>query len=170
MTAQWLMKACRKFTVRYFILHILTCVNRPGTYAQDVWTIKSIYIDGRGPSSVNMHWRRFAVADIPEDEAKFDKWLEQRWVEKDVLLEYYEKNGCFPFDEEVITEYEPVPNGAGITKPVTATNFLETSVRPGSFLEVIQIYIPTLAGALVLHLIWRLWNWLLIALSIRAKS
>jgi hypothetical protein len=117
-----------------------------------------------------MHWRRFAVADIPEDEKDFDLWLEQRWVEKDELLEYYEKNGSFPIDDEVTTEYVPVPNGAGISKPVTLTNYVETTVRPGSFSEVVQIYVPVLAGALVLHLIWRLWNWLLIALSIRAKS
>lgn len=117
-----------------------------------------------------MHWRRFAAADIPEDETKFDKWLEDRWLEKDELLEYYEKHGAFPFDEEVITEYEPVPNGAGVSKPVTSTTYVETSVQPGNFLEVIQIYLPTLTGALVLHLIWRWWNWLLITLSIRAKS
>ena len=151
------------------MFNILTC-NRPGKYAQDVWTIKSIYIDGHGPSSVSMHWRRFAVADIPEDEQKFDLWLEQRWVEKDELLAYYEKHGTFPVDEEVTTEYVEVPNGAGITKPTTVTNYVETSVRPGNFLEVVQIYLPTLAGGLVLHLIWRLWNWLLIALSLRARS
>lgn len=115
-----------------------------------------------------MHWRRFAVADIPEDEAKFDKWLEDRWVEKDELLAYYEKYSAFPFDEEVITEYVPVPNGAGVSKPISSTNHVETSVQPGSFLEVVQIYLPTLTGALILHLILRFWNWLLVALSIRA--
>lgn len=114
-----------------------------------------------------MHWRRFAVADIPEDEAKFDQWLEDRWAEKDGLLAYYEKHGAFPYDEEVITEYEPVPNGAGISKPVTSTNRVETSVQPGSYMEVVQIYIPTLTGALLLHLIWRFWNWLMVALSVR---
>lgn len=147
-------------------LRELTC-DRPGQYAQDVWTIKSIYIDGHGPKSVSMHWRRFAVADIPEDETKFDKWLEDRWAEKDELLAYYEKHGAFPYDDEVITEYEPVPNGAGISKTVTSTNFVQTTVQPGSYLEVVQIYMPTLTGALILHLGWRFWNWLMVTLTIR---
>jgi len=104
------------------------------------------------------------------EEKEFDRWLEARWREKDELLEYYEKNGNFPADEETTVEHVPIPNGAGVTKPVKATSYVETSVRPGSYLEVIQLYLPMLAAGLVLHLVWRLWNWLLVALSFRARS
>jgi lysocardiolipin and lysophospholipid acyltransferase len=45
-----------------------------------------------------MHWRRFAVSSIPSSDAQaFDKWLNDRWIEKDDLIEYYKKNGHFPF-------------------------------------------------------------------------
>lgn len=162
------MKVCRKFTALSCPLRILTH-DSAGKYAQDVWTIKSIYIDGKAPKSVSLHWRRFAVADIPTDEKEFQLWLEQRWREKDQLLEYFEQNGRFPADEEATVEHVPVPNGAGINTLVKSTSFVETTVRPGSYLEVIQIYGPVLALGLILHLIWRLWNWLLVALSFRVK-
>lgn len=48
-----------------------------------------------------MHWRRFAVKDIPiADPAEFEIWLRERWTEKDRLLEYYMESGCFPEDDE----------------------------------------------------------------------
>jgi lysocardiolipin and lysophospholipid acyltransferase len=48
-----------------------------------------------------MHWRRFAVGDIPiADPAEFELWLRERWLEKDDLMEYYMENGRFPEDDE----------------------------------------------------------------------
>lgn len=44
-----------------------------------------------------MHWRRFAVADIPlDDQKEFDAWLRARWAEKDQLLEECFETGRFP--------------------------------------------------------------------------
>ncbi|KAJ5232011.1 hypothetical protein N7468_004967 [Penicillium chermesinum] len=36
-----------------------------GSYPDKYFTLRSTLIQGRPPTSVNMHWRRFAVADIP---------------------------------------------------------------------------------------------------------
>jgi hypothetical protein len=70
---------------------------RPGQYGQDYFTMQRIYLDGRGPRAVHMHWRRFALRDIPlDDAAAFDAWLVARWREKDELLAHFAEHGCFP--------------------------------------------------------------------------
>jgi hypothetical protein len=70
---------------------------RPGQYGQDYFTMQRIYLDCRGPRAIHMHWRRFAVADIPlADPAAFDAWLVERWREKDALLAHFAKHACVP--------------------------------------------------------------------------
>ncbi|KAL5334553.1 hypothetical protein BJX70DRAFT_391322 [Aspergillus crustosus] len=69
------------------------------SYADKYFTLRSTYVQGRPPTSVNMYWRRFAVEDIPlVDQAEFDVWLRARWTEKDDLLEQYFETGRFPSD------------------------------------------------------------------------
>lgn len=59
-----------------------------------------------------MHWRRFPVKDIPiADPAEFEVWLRERWSEKDILLEYYMENGCFPEDDELQPNDQPENTG-----------------------------------------------------------
>lgn len=74
--------------------------------------MSSTYFHGRPPKSVNFHWRRFALADIPlDDSTKFDDWLRARWEEKDELMEQYLSTGSFPagkgghLETEVRTQY-----------------------------------------------------------------
>lgn len=44
-----------------------------------------------------MYWRRFRTSAIPLDSAaEFDKWLRERWDEKDLLLETHARTGRFP--------------------------------------------------------------------------
>lgn len=44
-----------------------------------------------------MHWRRFAVSEIPlDDQKEFDLWLRERWTEKDQLLQQCFETGRFP--------------------------------------------------------------------------
>ncbi|KAI1817237.1 acyltransferase-domain-containing protein [Poronia punctata] len=86
-----------------------------GKYGEDYFTLSSTYFQGRPPKSVNFHWRRFAVADIPLDsQEEFDLWLRERWYEKDAIMEQYVSTGRFPANEaggethietEVKTEY-----------------------------------------------------------------
>lgn len=44
-----------------------------------------------------MHWRRFAVSSIPLSTLEeFDGWLQERWAEKEKLLEQHARTGSFP--------------------------------------------------------------------------
>jgi hypothetical protein len=117
-----------------------------------------------------MHWRRFAVADIPTDSAEFEAWVLARWREKDTLIEHYMRNGRFPADDDAPEiEYKEVPNGAGVTTPVRTQRYIETQVMPRSPVEFLQIFVPTLALGLLAHLVRRFWGWLLVALAVRSK-
>ena len=70
--------------------------------------MRRIYLDGRGPRAVHMHWRRFALADIPlADPAEFDAWLVERWREKDALLAYFAEHACFPGEAAALADADP---------------------------------------------------------------
>ncbi|KAK6951532.1 hypothetical protein Daesc_006053 [Daldinia eschscholtzii] len=95
-----------------------------GKYGENYFTLSSTYFQGRPPKSVNFYWRRFALADIPLDsQEEFDKWLRERWYEKDALLEQYVSTGRFP------------ANAAGIK------GHIETEVRTQYWWEFIKIFV-----------------------------
>ncbi|KAL6863443.1 hypothetical protein ACO1O0_003697 [Amphichorda felina] len=77
-----------------------------GKYGEQLFGLSSTYFQGRPPKSVNFYWRRFAVADIPLDDAeKFDAWLREVWYEKDALIEQYLTTGRFPAMVGAETDY-----------------------------------------------------------------
>jgi hypothetical protein len=127
-------------------------------YGQDIYTLKNTYFAGKRPPSVNIYWRRFAVSSIPlETPEAFDAWLNERWREKDALLEYYTKTGRFPADE---AEDEVTPNGIGPqgAKPSRGSGCIETEVQPSHPLQFVQIFASTLAVPLLLPpLRWTWW-------------
>lgn len=45
---------------------------------------------------LNIHVRRFPIRDIPTDEDEMYKWLLDRWVEKDQLVQHLLEHGNFP--------------------------------------------------------------------------
>lgn len=98
-----------------------------------------------------MHWRRFATSSIPtHSETEFADWLLARWREKDDLLEYYLVHGEFP-----ATEGE----GGG---------YVETGVRPESAVrELVSIFVPMAAFALVVNVLLKVWGMVLKVLHIR---
>lgn len=114
----------------------------PGGYAQDYFTVRSTFLQGRPPKSVNFHWRRFAVADIPEDQEAFQKWIEKRWREKDEMLEQYNTTGRFPADSA--------------TKEAPA--YIETAMRLKSWVELLQPYSVVLTLGLLIHIVLRFWH------------
>ncbi|CDM28131.1 hypothetical protein DTO013E5_3947 [Penicillium roqueforti] len=68
-----------------------------GSYPDKYFTLRSTYLQGRPPTSVNMHWRRFNVSEIPlDDQKEFEDWLTARWAEKDQLMDQYFETGRFP--------------------------------------------------------------------------
>ncbi|KAI9807392.1 MAG: hypothetical protein M1833_000137 [Piccolia ochrophora] len=121
-----------------------------GKYGQDFFTLWSSFFEGRPPKSVNMYWRRFAMSDIPLDDADaFSRWLRLRWAEKDDLMETYMQNGRFPADDAAVTrEVESTDD-----KGTGSRGFIETEVRLAHWWEFGQIFVVLLGFALVAHLI-----------------
>jgi len=117
-----------------------------GMYGQDVFTLRSSLFEGRPPKSVNMFWRRYRIQDIPTDsDEAFGRWLNNRWREKDYLLEYFYKFGSFPNEEPVsallAVEGKKEPNHA---------KAISTEVKAGGWDEFLSIFGPitSAAGAL----------------------
>jgi 1-acyl-sn-glycerol-3-phosphate acyltransferase len=115
-----------------------------GEYAQDIFTLKAAYLEGRPPKSVSMYWRRFKISTIPLDNDKaFDLWLQARWREKDYLLELYHRTGRFPADSGV----EKANNGS----THRGAGVIESQVRSTHWYEFLQIFAPMGVLALVLY-------------------
>ncbi|KAI2607808.1 acyltransferase-domain-containing protein [Hypoxylon sp. NC1633] len=109
-----------------------------GKFGEDYFTLSSTYFQGRPPKSVNFYWRRFALADMPLNSQKeFDKWLLERWYEKDALLEQYMSTGRFP------------ANGAGIK------GHIETEVRTQHWWEFVKIFVMLSAFGLIFNFMLR---------------
>lgn len=113
-----------------------------GQYGQDIFTLRSVYFQGRVPKSVNMHWRRFKVSEIPvNDHEKMDAWTVQRWREKDELLEHHLQTGRFPADERAVTFEDKNRKSTGA--------YIETNVRSKSPFEILQMTFPVLSALLI---------------------
>ncbi|KAK4992038.1 hypothetical protein LTR50_001434 [Elasticomyces elasticus] len=117
-----------------------------GQYGQDLYALRSVYLQGRPPKSVNMYWRRFKVSDIPfDDKDAMEQWTLQRWREKDHLLEQFLQTGRFPAD----TAGEKGAPGAG---------HIETEVQPSNPFEILQIFVPVVAMALIGNILIKMFN------------
>jgi hypothetical protein len=94
-----------------------------------------------------MHWRRFRIDSIPLDNpSAFDRWLGNRWVEKDMLLGIYYRTGRFPADKGVDRGADgKVRRGAG---------YIETEVKSVRWYEFLQIFAPVGLFALVLYMFY----------------
>lgn len=118
-----------------------------GQFAQDIFTIKASYLEGRPPKSVNMYWRRFPIASIPLDDDKaFERWLRKKWIEKDHLIEIYLHSGKFPADDGVST----LADG----KTVRGAGYIETEVKANKWYESLQIFAPMGLLALILYMFY----------------
>ncbi|KAI4207836.1 MAG: hypothetical protein LQ346_000339 [Caloplaca aetnensis] len=118
-----------------------------GQYASEIFTIQAAYFGGKPPKSVNMYWRRFDVWSIPaDDDRAFDSWLRARWIEKDQLLDHYQKTGRFPAD----TGVDELPGG----RKRRGAGYIETEIKPNKWYEYLQIFAPVGLLALVLYMFY----------------
>lgn len=123
----------------------------PGQYGQDIFTLRSSFFEGRPPKSVNMHWRRFRLADVPyENTHAFEVWLRNRWREKDYMLEYFSRNNRFPaedfwknhLDMDARSESSRSNGNKTLrTVPRPAVQ-IETEVKSGNWNEFVKIFAP----------------------------
>lgn len=87
-------------------------------YAQDYYTLHSIFSRGHSPPLMHLHLRAIDLTTVPslrpsptaisrtpkelddeltvDDRAIFQEWTRQRWVEKDELMDHFYKTGVFP--------------------------------------------------------------------------
>ena len=120
---------------------------KTGQYASEIFTIQAAYFRGKPPKSVNMYWRRFDVWSIPVDNDRaFDNWLRARWIEKDQLLDHYQKTGRFPAD----TGVDILPDG----HKRRGAGYIETEVKPNKWYEYLQVFAPVGLLALVLYMFY----------------
>lgn len=106
-----------------------------------------------------MYWRRFAVASIPINDPKaFEKWLMERWLEKEDLLEGYVQNGRFPAEQGDDSNGEPAIRGTTGAKASQAAGFIETEVKVAHWFEIGQIFVVLGAFALLANLLAKVWN------------
>ncbi|KIW14697.1 hypothetical protein PV08_07481 [Exophiala spinifera] len=118
-----------------------------GQFAQDIFTLKAGYLEGRPPKSVSMHWRRFAVKDIPlHNDKAFELWLLARWREKDVLIEQWYQTGRFPADMGV-TKYKS-------GKTLRGCGHMDVPIRSSHWYEFLQIFAPMGILAMVLYIFY----------------
>ncbi|KAL6710537.1 hypothetical protein ACN47E_008585 [Coniothyrium glycines] len=120
----------------------------PGQFGQDIFTLRSTFFEGRPPKSVNMHWRRFHLDDIPYENTKaFEVWLRNRWREKDYMLEYFNRNNRFPaedfwkdhLDMDSQSSHSGNKSIRSVPKPAVQ---IETEVKSGSWNEFVKIFAP----------------------------
>ncbi|KAH6662646.1 1-acyl-sn-glycerol-3-phosphate acyltransferase [Plectosphaerella plurivora] len=114
-----------------------------GGYGEEHFGLVGTYFQGQAPKSVNFHWRRFKVADIPLDTAEeFDEWLRARWYEKDLIMEEYVSTGRFP---------------ALTSGPY---KYVETRVRTKHWFEFGKIFVVVALAALVARNVAVVWSWM----------
>lgn len=120
----------------------------PGQFGQDIFTLRSTFFEGRPPKSVNMHWRRFRIDDIPIQNTKaFEVWLRNRWREKDYMLEYFNRNNRFPAEnfwkDHLDMDSKSSASGAKSIRSVPRPAVqIETEVKSGNWNEFVKIFAP----------------------------
>lgn len=122
-------------------------MSRRGQYAQDIFTLKAAYFQGKPPKSVNMYWRRFKISQIPlRDSVAFEKWLRNRWIEKDKLIELYLRTGRFPADFGFEKDVDGnIRRGIG---------YVEAEIKPFRWYEFLQVFAPIGVLAMVLFMFY----------------
>ncbi|KAL1596190.1 hypothetical protein SLS59_007888 [Nothophoma quercina] len=119
----------------------------PGQFGQDIFTLRSTFFEGRPPKSVNMHWRRFHISDIPIQNTKaFEVWLRNRWREKDYMLEYFQKHTRFPAEDfwkdHLDMGDRSSTNSQSIRSVPKPAVQVETEVKSGNWNEFVKIFAP----------------------------
>lgn len=82
-------------------------------FAQDIFTISEIFLHGRGPKQVHIHFSKTDISEIegfdPQDKVQssvtelqdlknmqnFEAWLFKKWYEKDAMMEDFYRDGEF---------------------------------------------------------------------------
>ena len=134
---------------------LLTDVYRRDSYADAYFTLRSTYLRGRPPKTVNFYWRRFPIVDIPlNDQKEFEDWIYKRWEEKDKLLDQFIETGRFP-----PFEADTPSNRKGPEASVTGSEgYIESEIKLGHWAEVGKVFAILIAAGLALKFLPHLWS------------
>ncbi|KAF9513447.1 hypothetical protein BS47DRAFT_1296108 [Hydnum rufescens UP504] len=128
-------------------------------YGQDHYTLRSIFFQGVPPPKIHVHLRLYPVSLIPigntsgkntvghgaeaspEEAAKFDSWLRERWIEKDRLMDGFYRDGKFS---------PPAGPATSVEIPVRLLNRWEALDAYAWFAPVIAGYLLRFAGGWVM--------------------
>ncbi|CDK28501.1 unnamed protein product [Kuraishia capsulata CBS 1993] len=117
----------------------------PDEFAQDIYGLLATYLYDRSPQSVDIHFRAHKIStalqsvkfdDSDEDFDEYQKWLFERWSEKDQLMEAYFQTGSF------VDKYHET---------------IKTRLMLNSKLELFHVYSIVTATTLTLWVLWKVW-------------
>jgi len=95
-----------------------------------------------------MYWRKYAVSSLPLADAKaFDVWVNDRWKEKEKLLEQFKDTGRFPADY-----------GSTAAGDSPESGYINTEVQLQNWYEVGHIFICAATLALVTNVVIKLYR------------
>lgn len=120
-------------------------------YGEEVFTLKALYLKGRGPPAVNYHIRGFLIKDIPLGDdfsvdvddidpdtlKEFEDWLYGIWAEKDKLMKHFYEKGTFASEAD------------------TTTQTVVADFKLRSRLEILAPFTIPAAFALVGYVLWK---------------
>ncbi|EEP79311.1 conserved hypothetical protein [Uncinocarpus reesii 1704] len=129
------------------------------SYAEAHFTIRSTYLRGRPPKSVNFYWRRFSISDIPlTDQKEFEDWIYKRWEEKDRLLDQFIETGRFPPFEDMSASNTATKEASEQTNNIPNNGYIESEIKLGHWAEAAKIFTILIALGLVLRFVPRVWS------------
>ena len=71
--------------------------------------MQTILAGTRKPCQIVLHYRKFPITDVPLETEGLTKWMNDRFVEKEKMLEIFYRTGKFPqWDEEAESIVENV--------------------------------------------------------------
>ena len=77
----------------------------PDTKPESEWTV----LQGNFPSQVNIHLVRHSLPSLPSTYIGLEKWLEERWRDKETALEHFYTNPAFHFPTLSPSQFLPRP-------------------------------------------------------------
>ncbi|KAJ1726067.1 hypothetical protein LPJ61_005442 [Coemansia biformis] len=97
---------------------------KSGDIPEDEYGLVSMYGKRIYPREIHIHVKRYPVAEIPDDEEGFSKWMHSVYVEKDKRMEKFYELGRFPHDaseDSAIPADRPVMQ---LTRPAKPDNLV----------------------------------------------
>lgn len=85
-----------------------------------------------------------------DDTDAFASWLNDRWREKDQIIQYFVETGRFPTDG---AGGSATQNGSASVRLIKEEACIETEVKPSNPLEFLQIYLLAVALLLVINVV-----------------